>query len=371
MKKRLLAILLCVIMALSMGACGDDSEKNKVEQPSITKLAEYKDFATILTGDYEVTDEKIKSYFSNAVYSAGIGLIKVTDRDTVREGDIVKTDYTGYLNGEAFSGGSTVAADGTSNPAWIDVSNNCGIDAESGQATSSFIDGFSDGLIGAKIGQKTSSDVTFPAEYGNADLAGKLTTFEFDVKEIYVEVTPENITDAMVAEKFKESDGVTTVTEFMQLMKEELAFNLVINNVIENTTYDIPDDYMELRLDEYQSLFEELYCSTIDIETFLTQYYGVTLDTMRAQWKTALENQIKAELVFAAIVKEEKLKTDEAVLADYVSSVQGTAGTSEGNTFFTEEANIYKMLGVGNEDAGKAYFLNQNAVRDFVMENYQ
>lgn len=364
MKKRLLAILLCVIMALSMGACGEDSEENKADQPSVTKLAEYKDYATILTGDYEVTDEKVETYFNNVIYSAGIGVMEVTDRDTVQAGDIVKTDYTGYLNGEAFTGG-------TATDQWIDVSNNCGIDTSSGEATNSFIDGFTDGLLGAKIGQKTSSDVTFPESYSSADLAGKLTTFEFNVKGIYVEVTPDNITDAMVAENFKEIYEVTTAAEFIQVMKEELVFNLVINSVIENSTYNIPDDYIELRLDEYQNIFEEVYCSGIDIETFLTQYYGVTLDTMRAQWKTALESQIKAELVFEAIVKEEKLKTDEEALAEYVKTVKESAETSGGNSYFAEETNIYKMLGVGNEDIGKAFFLNQNATREFVIENYQ
>ena len=364
MKKRFFAVLLCVIMALSMVACGDSDADKKVGQPSITKLADYKDFEKILTGDYAVTDEKIKDYFSSAVYGAGIGLVEVKDRDTVQAGDIVKTDYTGYLNGEAFTGG-------TAKDQWIDVSNNCGIDTESGQTTSSFIDGFTDGLVGAKIGQKTSSDVTFPANYGNADLAGKPTTFEFNVTAIYVELTPDTITDAMVAEKLKEDYEVTTVADFMKLMKGELAYNLVVNSVIANSTFDIPADYLELRLDEYQALFEELYCSTMDIETFLSQYYGMTLETIRAQWKVAMEDQIKAELAFEAIVKEEGLKTNQDALAEYVKTVTTSAGTSEGNPFFTKEANVYKMLGVGNEEEGKAYFLNQNASKDFVMENYQ
>ena len=75
-------------------------------------------------------------------------------------------------------------------------------------------------MVGAKVGQKTSSEVTFPADYGNKDLAGQLTTFEFNVKGIYVEVTSKNITDAMVAEAFGKSYEVSTVAEFMQVMKE-------------------------------------------------------------------------------------------------------------------------------------------------------
>lgn len=368
MKKRLLAVLLCAVMALSLGACGDsntdDTQKDndkEVSQPSITTLADYKDFSAILTGDYEVTDEKIKAYFNNVVYSAGIGVMEVTDRDTVQAGDIVKTDYTGYWNGEAFSGGSATDQ-------WIDVENNCGIDTSSGEASGYFIDGFSDGLIGAKIGEKASSDVTFPETYTpNPDLAGQLTTFEFTVKAIYTAVTPENITDAMVAENFSESYEVSTVADFMQVMKEELAYNLLINYVIEKSTFDIPEEYLNVRLEEYQDLFVELYCTEIDLETYLS-YYGTTLDAMKAQWASSLQSQIKAELVFEALVKDAGLTVDDKEREEYVTAIMGAA---EENSFFSKEDNIYKMIGVGNVDAGKAYLLNQNAVRDYVMDNYQ
>lgn len=369
MKKRFLAVLLCVIMALSVCACGD--KEAKADQPKVTKLAEYKDFATILTGDYEMTDDKIKSYFTDVVFNVGIGFIEVKDRDVVQAGDIVVTDYTGYLDGKAFQGGSTISADGKSDPAWIDVSKNCGVDPTSGSSTSSFITGFSNGLLGAKVGQKTSSDVTFPADYGNAELAGKLTTFEFDVKAIYTTVTPETITDAMVAEKFGESDGITTVAGLMELIKKELAFNLVINSVVANSTFDIPDEYVNSRLDEYQALFEDLYCTTMDINTFLQQYGGTDLETMRAQWKPSLLSQIKGEVIFAAIVEKENLKTDKAALDEYVKSVMEPAGSSQQDEFFSKEENVYKMLGVGNAEIGKEYYLNQNAVSEFIMGLYK
>ena len=68
-----------------------------------------------------------------------------------------------------------------------------------------FIDGFTNDLVGAKVGEKLNSYVTFPEKYGNADLAGKKTVFEFNVKAIYTELTPETITDAMVKEHFEKS----------------------------------------------------------------------------------------------------------------------------------------------------------------------
>lgn len=371
MKKRLLAALMCVVLVLSLGACGnsntDDTQKDNdknVKQPSITNLADYKDLSSILTGTYEVTDAKIKAYFTNIVYSAGIALIEVKDRDVVQEGDIVKTDYKGLLNGEAFSGGS--ASD-----QWIDVANNCGVDVSSGESSGGFIAGFADGLVGAKVGEVKSHNVTFPESYGNTDLAGKETTFEFTVKAIYTELTPETITDEMVAETFGTSYKVSTVTDFMQIMKQELAYNLMINYVIEKSEFDIPEAYLNYRLEAYQELFEEVYCGDIDIETFLYYYYGTTLENMKASWASSLQSQIKAELVFDAIVKDAGLTVNEKVLTDYVAIIMEEASQEGGNSFYAKEENIYKMLGVGVVEVGKAYYLNQDAVRQYVIENYK
>ena len=83
------------------------------------------------------------------------------DKTTVEEGDIVNVDYVGKLDGEAFSGG-------TAEDQNIDVSNN------SSASGSGYIDGFTDGLIGASVGDVIDSNVTFPDEYpNNPDLAGK------------------------------------------------------------------------------------------------------------------------------------------------------------------------------------------------------
>lgn len=371
MKKRLLAVLLCVVMTLTIGACGNSNTNEQgnggnteVKQPTITKLAEYKDFSAVLTGTYELTDAKVKSYFTNVVYSAGVALVEVKDRTTVQKGDIVKTDYTGYLNGEAFSGGSA-------KDQWIDVENNCSVNTATGDSAGAYIEGFTDGLVGAKIGESTNSYVTFPENYSNTDLAGKKTVFEFKVTGIYTELTPETITDAIVKENFEKTYEVTTVADFMEIIKKELAYNLVINYVIEKSTFEIPESYLNSRLEEYQKLFEEIYCTEMAIDTFLAYYYGTTLDAIKVEWASALQSQIKAELVFEAIVKDASLQTDENVLVEYVATIKETANSENGNKFFAEEANIYRMLGVGNEEAGKAYYINQSAARDYIIENYK
>ncbi len=380
MKKRLLAMLLCVVMMCSLCACGEsNADKNTqnnansenlntqdVKQPSITTLADYSDMSVVLSGDYEITDDVLKVYFSNVLYETGVGVVKVTDRDIVQAGDIVKTDYTGFVNNQKFQGGAATEQ-------WIDVSNNCGINVSTGEASGGFIEGFSDGLIGAKIGEATDSPVVFPESYdrdstledgSTINLANQPAVFQFVVHEIYEVVTPENITDAFVAENLSKHYEVNTVAEFMEFLKKELAYNYTINYVIENSTFKIPESYLYARLEDYQAYFEETYCKEMGLEKYLSAY-GYSVDQMQVQWLSQLNTQIQAELVFAAMVENENLAVDEEGHEAYIENIMSANGA-----YFPDADSVHKYAGSGNAEAGEAYMKNQTAVRDNFIANY-
>ena len=86
MKRKVLAGLLCAAMAFSMAACGDS---NANDTPTVTEMADYGDLNQVLSGEYVITEEILGMYFSNVLYDAGVGVMEVTDRDTVQDGDIV------------------------------------------------------------------------------------------------------------------------------------------------------------------------------------------------------------------------------------------------------------------------------------------
>jgi trigger factor len=79
--------------------------------------------------------------------------------------DMVVIDFVGRVDGEAFEGGSAT-------------------DAEVVIGSGRFIPGFEEQLEGAKTGETRTLKVTFPEDYGAAQLAGKAAEFEVTVKEI-------------------------------------------------------------------------------------------------------------------------------------------------------------------------------------------
>ncbi|GGD41465.1 trigger factor [Sinisalibacter lacisalsi] len=113
----------------------------------------------VKAGDAEI-DEALASLAENAQ--------NFEDRkkgSKAKDGDQVVLDFVGRVDGEAFEGG---AADDF--PLVIG----------SGQ----FIPGFEEQLVGVKAGEEKEVTVTFPEEYGAAELAGKEAVFSCTIKAV-------------------------------------------------------------------------------------------------------------------------------------------------------------------------------------------
>jgi trigger factor len=123
---------------------------------------------------------------------------KTTPVDRAAEkGDFVRIDFKGSVDGVAFPGGSA---------------ENYLLELGSG----SFIPGFEDQLVGAKAGDARTVAVTFPADYGNADLAGKAAEFAVSVKEVrQAEAQP-------IDESLATAVGMENLAELRQTVRERL-----------------------------------------------------------------------------------------------------------------------------------------------------
>ena len=177
MKKRVVALMLCAITAFSVVACGNkesdgasvEGTEAEEEQESVLSsfdynpsdyvtLCEYKEMPLTITGDYEVSREDAIAYFEEMFAYNGPYFVDDESKTVIEEGDIVRLNYTGYLDGVAFDGGAATDQ-------YIDVSKNASADG------TGFIEGFTDGLMGRSVGETVDCDVTFPENYGSADFS--------------------------------------------------------------------------------------------------------------------------------------------------------------------------------------------------------
>ena len=319
----------------------------------VTKLADYSGVAITVSNDYEINDTAKQTYLTNVLQSYGADAYKqVTDRDTVADGDYVKVDYTGYKDGTAFDGGSATDV-------LLDVTNNSQVGG------SSFIDGFTKPLIGAKVGDKVKGDVTFPEDYGKDDLNGQTVTFEYTVKGIYSAdpVALADMTDEQVNTVFGKA-GVTTNAQLSTQIEKDLnkqlysaEVNKVKSYMIDNSTVEIPDEYLQARLNEYIASFtKENVKDGQKLEDYL-KTYNMTVDQATEKWKENLTDQIKTEFIFGLIAEKENIKMDDDTFNSYVDYI-----VSASNGQFSKASEVYKYFGSGHKDEGKTYLKNQYLV---------
>lgn len=370
MKKRIVALLLSTMMAFSVIGCGND--KNTGDKDSTAEsvestesagtsvyetpafdlkasdyvtLCDYENMEVTIEGDYEVGEQDVKDYFVQMFSTYGPFYQADETKTTIEEGDIVNVDYVGKLDGEAFDGGTAENQN-------IDVYNNSAAGGGTG-----YIDGFTEGLKGASVGDVIDCDVTFPEDYQAENLAGKAVVFTFTVNSIQKEMELEDVDDAFAKEQF----SVDTVDEMYAQLRTYLesaaestrlsdTYSAIHNYLLENCTVEVPEDYLTARVNDYQTQFinANLGGDASKLEEYLTTNYGKTLEEAKEEWKSGMEQNISLEFIMETIAEKENVTLDEEGYASYIQNLVSNNG------FASEEA-LYKNYGYDDAAFGEAY----------------
>ncbi len=272
--------------------------------------------------------------------------IAVEDR-AVADGDMTVIDFEGFVDGVAFAGGK-----GEDYPLTI--------------GSGAFIPGFEEQLVGAEIGKEVEVNVTFPAEYHAAELAGKEAVFKCTVKEIKEKELPE--LDDEFASEVSEFD---TMEEYRASVEKKLADkkaadvknakeDAVVEAIVANATMEIPAAMIETQQRQMVDDFaQRLQMQGLSLDQYF-QFTGLTASAMMDQVKPQAENRIKSSLVLEAIVKAEGIVATEE---DFTAEVAKMA-----EQYKMEVATVEEMLGEGGKKQIMADLAIAKAV-DFVVAN--
>jgi len=309
------------------------------------ELGEYKNLGIVKTVD-EVTDDDVNAEIERA-RERSARWVEITDRPAKLD-DQVNIDYAGFDGDEQFDGGTAQ-------------------NHELILGSGSFIPGFEDQLVGAKVGDELDVNVTFPEQYHAENLAGKPVVFKVKVNGIREKELPA-LDDDFVTEV---SETANTVDEYKAEIRERLekaadergeaAFeNEVIETVCENAKVDIPDAMIEDQIDNMLRDMEmRMMYQGMKLDDYF-KYTGQTREQMREMYKPQAEERVLSQLVVEAVKKAENIEaTDEEIEAEIAKYAE--QGKMEVEKF---KENL--------SDSDREYFAEAAAVRktiDFLKAN--
>jgi trigger factor len=269
-------------------------------KPEVT-LGEYKG-VEVKKAEATVTDEDVEKKLQ-LEQANNARLIHVTDRD-IQDGDVVRIDFDGKVDGVRFDGGKAE-------------------DYELTIGSHAFIEGFEEKLIGHNKDEEFDIDVVFPEDYHADALAGKPAVFTIKVNEISEKILPE--LDDDFASEVSEFD---TLDEYKAQIRNDLLEeknksavieneNNVLAKVVENATMDIPAAMIEAEAEQMANDYAyRMQMQGMPFDKYL-ELSGMTFENIVEQFKSQAEHNIKIRLTVEAVVKAEDIKaSDEAVEAE-------------------------------------------------------
>ncbi|MCL5676575.1 MAG: trigger factor [Firmicutes bacterium] len=246
-------------------------------------------------------------------------LVSAGDEQALENGFFGVIDFEGFLDGEPFDGGKAE-----------------GYLLEIGSGT--FVPGFEEQIIGAKVGEERDIQVTFPENYRATELAGKPVTFKVKVREVKKKELPA-LDDAFA----KEASSFQTLQELRQDLTNRLeeaaksrvnaAFERrVVEKVVEEAKVEPPEVLIHRQVHRLMDDFaQQLAMSSLSLEDWMAQT-GKDDHALHEEFEPTAKQQVKTDLVLEAIAKKEGLEVSDQEVREEIERVSKRYGSQSEET---------------------------------------
>ena len=262
-------------------------------KPEVT-LGDYKGVEVPKT-EITVTDEDVEAELKKE-QEKNSRTISVEDR-AAQLNDIVTIDFEGSVDGVPFDGGQA-----TEYPLTL--------------GSNTFIPGFEEQLVGAKVGDDVDVKVTFPEEYQAKELAGKEAIFKCAVKKIEAKELSEFDTLAEYKEHVKTNLEDKKADEAKRA-KEDAA----VDKAIENAQMDIPEAMLMTQCRQMLDDFSRrMQSQGLSMDQYF-QFTGMTADKMMEDMKPQALKRIQTRLVLEKVAEVENIQPTEEEVNEEISKM--------------------------------------------------
>lgn len=311
-------------------------------RPDVT-LGDYKGLTVNVTKQ-TVTDEDIDARIEQDRKKVAR---QIDVEGALENGDTVKLNYMGTVDGVAFEGGTA---------------ENQTLTLGSGQ----FIPGFEEQMVGMNIGEEKDLNVTFPEKYHSEELAGKNAVFHVKVLSATRTELPklddDFAADASEYNTFAEyKDSIVKELNDRAAKNNEIAVeNALVEKAVENASMDIPQAMIN---EQTNYLLREMQMRMayqgLKMEDYL-KYTGQTIEQLADMYKGEAEHRVKVELTLDAIRKAEGIEPTDEDVAKQIAEQAERMGqsvedfektlTDEQRGYLRDTAAIQKVVDLMKQD---------------------
>lgn len=224
-------------------------------------------------------------------------LEEIAETRPAAKGEFLTLDFEGKIDGVAFPGGKAEGMD-------VEV------------AGPGFIPGFTEQLEGLAPGEKRQLKVSFPAEYGAADLAGKDATFDVIAHKLKRGVVP--AVDEELAKKigFESLDELkTTIKSGLQRELDRIARLRVKRELLDalagKVDFPVPESMVEGEFGQiWQRIEADRKAGHLDAEDA-----GKDEETLKKDYRAIAERRVRLGLLLAEIGRANSITVAQDELA--------------------------------------------------------
>lgn len=346
-----IVVILALLLIFVFDVFGLFTSYYRLDYDKYIKLGNYKglEYDKI---SVSVSDKEVKEEINNRLEA------KTETKDetsgTVKDGDTITISYVGKIDGKTFAGGS----------------------AENSTITigeTQMIDGFIDGLIGKKVGDKVTLNLKFPKDYQNEDVAGKKVVFDVTIKSKQVKSTPKYNLDFV-----KENSNSKTLEEYEASVKKDLEQQktesaedgvkqtLWSQVVASSKVKKYPKKQLAYEEEQFTKKYKDMaksYGATW--KDFLKQYMQMSEKDFNKQTKEYAKTVVAQKLTMHAIADKEDLEVSSKEYKNRLDELLKQAGFTKEQ--FQQQYNQSIEEYAKANDFGSSFLLEK--VEQFILDN--
>jgi len=231
-------------------------------------------------------------------------LVPVEDRNAVQAADTIMIDYQAFQNGAPFMQGEGQT-----------------VDLESPNT----LPGLAERLVGAKLGEKFSFELTMPEGWGPPESQGKPVTFEVTVRAIKRRQLPALDDDFA---RDVEIEGVDSLAALRQHLRQRLekaeaerarrvANEQIVKQLIEKNPFPLPPSVLQRR---QQYLLRELeaYFGQQGVDLYR---HGMNEQKIKEDLRPQAEMEVRKDILLEAVAERLGINPDEKELEQALSDM--------------------------------------------------